>query len=608
MVLNNKSGQDQIVMNTIDNSIVVNKNNEKIILENGVNVGFVDKEILRQKRKEKKKKKESLHYSIIDGSFWSAMFGFGERYLPAFAVFLNATNTQIGLLTSLPILVSSIIQLFSAKLIDVFNSRKKVVLFFGLIQAFSWLLILSSFFFGEFSVYFLILFSTIYWVIGMISNPAWNSWMGDLVDENNRGNYFGKRNRILGVVILFSTISAGIILDYFSLTNIEQYFGFFIIFFIALIARLFSVYFINKQYEPERKKEIKGTEANFFDFIKNAGLTNYGMFVIFLSLFNFSIYLAAPYFVAYMLYDLSFSYFQLMLMISIVFLARYISLPAWGFLSDKYGNRKILSFTALMIPFVPLLWMSTTNFYYLILVELYSGIFWAGFELSSFNFVFDTTTPDKRAKYISYYNAINGVMIFLGTMLGSLLVFKTTFFWSDYYPVFLTSFFSRIIIVIYFISKLKEVRKVSQTTYKKIFLKATNMIITESFNNFTFFLTYPKQFKIYVNPKTYFTRGAMVLDGVIKITNKTIELQSKGVKKIISLGKNEFAVIYDFEDKTMVEIKKFSILEILKIIELQKKGWDIMKIGKIVKINPTLIHPKQTLLNKLFFKKEQIKK
>jgi len=33
-----------------------------------------------------------------------------------------------------------------------------------------------------------------------------------------------------------------------------------------------------------------------------------------------------------------------------------------------------------------------------------------------------------------------------------------------------------------------------------------------------------------------------------------------------------------------------------------------MKIGKIVKINPTLIHPKQTLLNKLFFKKEQIKK
>jgi hypothetical protein len=58
MVLNNKSGQDQIVMNTIDNSIVVNKNNEKIILENGVNVGFVDKEICAKREKRRKRKKK----------------------------------------------------------------------------------------------------------------------------------------------------------------------------------------------------------------------------------------------------------------------------------------------------------------------------------------------------------------------------------------------------------------------------------------------------------------------------------------------------------------------------------------------------------------------
>ena len=39
-----------------------------------------------------KKIKKSLFYSILDGSFWSMMFGFGERYLSAFAVFLKATD------------------------------------------------------------------------------------------------------------------------------------------------------------------------------------------------------------------------------------------------------------------------------------------------------------------------------------------------------------------------------------------------------------------------------------------------------------------------------------------------------------------------------------
>ncbi|MBD3355362.1 hypothetical protein GF361_05245 [Candidatus Woesearchaeota archaeon] len=46
---------------------------------------------MRQSRKVKK----SLFYSIVDGSFWSVMFGMGERYLSAFAVFLKATDMII---------------------------------------------------------------------------------------------------------------------------------------------------------------------------------------------------------------------------------------------------------------------------------------------------------------------------------------------------------------------------------------------------------------------------------------------------------------------------------------------------------------------------------
>jgi len=448
-----------------------------------------------EKSKEEKIKK-SLFYSIVDGSFWSVMFGAGERYLSAFAVFLKANNIQLGLLTSLPILFGSLCQFFSLKLMDAIKSRKKFVVISALIQAFTWLPILLVFYFGELKIYYLIFFAVIYWISGMIAVPAWNSWMGDLVDQNTRGFYFGKRSKITGLIILVSTVLAGIVLELFRDGADRQYIGFIIIFIAALVSRLASALFLSKKYEPEMVKVKTGDEFGFIEFLKQARFRNYGLFVIFLTFMNFAIYIAAPFFVAYMLYDLKLSYASYMILISVSILSKYVSLPAWGKLSDKYGNKKILTLTGYLMPALPLLWAISTNFYYLIAIELYGGLVWAGFELSSFNFVFDTTTPQKRARCVSYFNVLNGIMIFIGTTIGSLIVKYNSVFWTKYYLVFILSGVLRYAASFYFLPKLKEARKVANISYNRIFLKATDMIITESFNNVTFLLSYPKKFRL----------------------------------------------------------------------------------------------------------------
>ncbi|HLC98962.1 MAG TPA: MFS transporter, partial [Candidatus Nanoarchaeia archaeon] len=61
--------------------------------------------------------RKSLKYSIMDGAFYSAMVGFGESFFSAFAIFLKASNLQIGLLGSLPIALGSVSQLYSNRLI-----------------------------------------------------------------------------------------------------------------------------------------------------------------------------------------------------------------------------------------------------------------------------------------------------------------------------------------------------------------------------------------------------------------------------------------------------------------------------------------------------------
>ena len=52
------------------------------------------------------------------------MFGAGESYLSAFAIFLKASTPQVGLLVSLPGLLASFVQIFSAWLGKQTGQRK----------------------------------------------------------------------------------------------------------------------------------------------------------------------------------------------------------------------------------------------------------------------------------------------------------------------------------------------------------------------------------------------------------------------------------------------------------------------------------------------------
>ena len=144
------------------------------------------------------------------------------------------------------------------------------------------------------------------------------------------------------------------------------------------------------------------------------------------------------------------------------------------------------------MPITPILWMLSTNFYVLVLIQFYSGAVWAGFELSSFNFIFDTTTSSNRARCVAYYNILNGVAIFAGALLGSLFVQFHSLFWSKYYIVFLLSGLLRYAVSIAFLPKLKEVRKVSKISNGKIFFKLFHMVIIERFNT-SMLLSYPRK-------------------------------------------------------------------------------------------------------------------
>ncbi len=362
--------------------------------------------------------KRSLKLSTLDGIAFSAMAGLTQNYITPFALALRATTAQIGLLASVPNLTMAISQLAAPNLSEKAGSRKRLILPVVLTHALLWLpILLIPYVFPGSKVWWLILLITLSAVFGSLASPAWGSMMADLVPIKIRGRYFSFRGRIIGFVALVFSFIGGAILQVY--TN-NVFLGFTIIFGGATIFRLLSFYFLSRMYEPglsgsgEKKKSL-------FDILGHMGSSNLGKFTLYVASISFATNLAGPFFAVYMLRDLDLSYMNYIILISSNAVANILFQPFWGRRTDRYGNIRIVKITSYLMPFVPLLWLVSSNLYYLIIAEIYSGFVWSGFTLATTNFVYDASDPNNRTKHIALYNAVNGATTCIGALIGGFL-------------------------------------------------------------------------------------------------------------------------------------------------------------------------------------------
>lgn len=427
---------------------------------------------------EKKKIKKSLKYSIYDGAANGLSDGSGVSYISPFAIALKSSDNQIALLSSVPSLIAPLFQLLDTKAIQKLKSRKKIVLFSALMQGVMWIpIILIPFLFLKNGPVILIITFSIFAVFGSFLGPVWASWMGDLVSEKKRGRFFGNRSKIAGLVSLIASLIAGFFLDIFPKN--EVFVGFAILFIIALFARLTSIFFLSKKYEPKFEIEEK-YQFSIFQFVKKMPHNNFGKFTIYTTIMMFAVFVASPFFSVYMLKELNLNYTTYTIVQVASSIASLVALPLWGKFADKYGNIPVTKICGLLVPVVPILWLFSSNTIYLLVIQVYSGIVWAGFNLSTSNFVYDSTTPQRRTSCLAYLNVLNGIGIFVGSTVGGLLAthldIKSV---SVYLVIFLISAILRIASSVFMLPKLREVRVIP----RKPILHLTGQTINRGFSH-----------------------------------------------------------------------------------------------------------------------------
>jgi len=373
-----------------------------------------------------KDKKDSSLGLFHAESATSAMENAGIAYQSQSVIAAGASVSGVALLSSLTNLFLSIFLLRVPSLLEgPRTSIRRTVLILAIANTMTWVpLATIMILFAHVSPLIL----TALWIVNIIPavllGPLRDYWLANIVPTDKMGRYLSWRSVITGAAYLATFYGMGMILQATADSNSM---GFFIILLFALLSSAASA-LLYTRIKPPSALDVKNKDSDFgfLTFLKQAKNSHLGVFILFVSMFTFATNIAGPLFASYMMGDqvgdLHFNYMTYTVIISFEFIARVFSLTFWGKMVDKSGSLKVIGTVTYLIPFVPILWLFSSNIAYLCMIQAFSGVIWSAFDLGVQTFIYKATSPAQRLRYIVYYKSLTSFSVALGALTGALLV------------------------------------------------------------------------------------------------------------------------------------------------------------------------------------------
>jgi MFS family permease len=410
--------------------------------------------------------RRSLNNSIVDGYLWSFMFGFGEVLIQPFAVFFNASVLLVSLMTGAAQAGISISNILGASFIRNYRKRKTLSMITNIIHASSYLFMFWLTVTTKDPIVVIIFF-----VFGLMAtsfaSSGWMSWMNEIVPPETRGRFWAYRNRYI-VLAQNVAIPLGALVLYLFKKNGVELWGYGLLFTLAFVFRALSFIPLSRQHEPVMEKVEEKDVPSFFDFLFSLSKSNYGKFVLFNILFTFAMNIMPALTAIHLLKAIKLTSSEFLLTIMASTVASFLMMTYWGKFTDKYGNYRVLAFTAAGIMLLPLGWTFFHSFWAFIVLNFMGGFFWSGFGLATQNFMFDNLAQREVNHNFAYFNVLNNITAFLAAVTGGILaklfgtlaidhvwIFKITSLKLEF--IFLLSFLLRLAVILFLLKSFKEI-------------------------------------------------------------------------------------------------------------------------------------------------------
>lgn len=428
--------------------------------------------------------RETLVHSQREAVSSSVMTGLCDNFINAFAIHLRATIPQVAWLTAMPQFIGAGSQLLAVWM-GSYLPRRKLIAGSALLQAVT-VLCLSGLAWSapRSAVKLLILIAVLYHAAGNLVQPHWRALMGSLVPPRWRGRYFAARTRNSMITAFLIFIAGGLYLDSHAGESAARY-GFGVLFLIAAGGRLVSAWQLHRMHDPASSSdtaEERATRSTLYSIRHAFTHATFRNFTLFTAGLQGTVAVAAPFFSVYMLRDLHYSYIEFTANQASSIFAQFLTLSAWGRISDRLGNRLIMVVTSLIIPVLPALWLISENFWYLLGVQALAGIAWGGFSLSTGNYLYDLRPHHSHlATYSAMQSILSAAAVFTGAIAGGYLAevlptsiagFGEELSWSrKLYGVFAVSSVARLAITLWFVPHMHELRLQRKTSIKSLIFR-----------------------------------------------------------------------------------------------------------------------------------------
>jgi MFS family permease len=360
-----------------------------------------------------------------DGAFASISDNLAINFFEVYLVELGGGSREVGLMTSAANLLGFLSLWPGVLAVRRLGRRMPVVLWGGggIGRLMYLALALVPFLFPSpaLAVPAVIAFNCVRVLMSNFSNPAWTVMVADLVPERIRGPYFASRNSIVAVAGAAATFSSGWIVSAGDRLSLSPHFGYTLLFGLSCATGYLSTLWFSRvpdfgSSKPQARRKVGDLVREMVRYPAFVG------FLCFTFLWNFSLYIAGPFFNVYLVRELRADAAMVGMVSMVGNIVQVFALPFWGRKVDAKGDLRILLATGFAIPLFPLAWTLVGAPWQVSIINVFSGFFWAGFNLANFNLLLKMMPEKDRQEGAALYQALVLASTILGPLVGAELV------------------------------------------------------------------------------------------------------------------------------------------------------------------------------------------
>jgi MFS family permease len=360
-----------------------------------------------------------LSIIFVEGVSYSVMVGIGESYLPAFVLALGMGEVASGLIATIPLVAGGILQLLTPTGVRMVGSHRRWAVICASLQAGAFIPLVIGALAGTISGFLVFAISAVYWASGMAISPVWNVWVERLVPATVRTRYFARRTSAANFGILAGLLTGGVILDKIS-SGSGPLIGFAILFAIASVFRFTSAALLRAQHQPDSLPMPQQPRVTF-DLMRKFPAQPGSSLLIYMLAITFTATIASPFFTAFMLRSLKMSYSAYMVLFVTALAAKVIILPFFGQLARRFGLKWLLQAAWLGIASVPVLWLVSGSYFYLIGLQILAGAAWGAHEYVTLLLMLEMIDAKHRGTLLTAYNFGYAICSAGGSLLGGFI-------------------------------------------------------------------------------------------------------------------------------------------------------------------------------------------